>query len=61
MVVDGEVIQILEIVDEKRRRVKIMAHKIIVGGGVQLFSNCTHNQKRGGERYLISNTFGDNL
>lgn len=37
-----------------------MTHKIIEGG-VQLFSNCTHNQKRGGGRYLISNTSGDKL
>lgn len=33
----------------------------IIWGGVQLFSNCTHNQKRGGGRYLISTAFGDNL
>ena len=36
-----------------------MTQKII--GGEQLFSNCTQKPKRGGGRYLISNTFGDNL
>lgn len=36
--------------------------QMYVMGGVQLFTNCAHNPKcEGGGRYLISNTFGDNL
>ena len=39
-----------------------MKQMYVMGGGGQLFTNCTHNPKcEGGERYLISNTFGDNL
>lgn len=40
----------------------MIGNKCMSWGGVQLFTNCTHNPKcEGGGRYLISNTFGDNL
>lgn len=38
-----------------------MKQMYVMGGGVQLFTNCTHNPKRGGGRYLISTISGDNL